>query len=316
MSVHAPAPLPRVSIVIPTFNRKRLLAEAIASVLAQGEQDFELIVVDDGSTDGTAEDLATRHADEPRLRVVRQTNGGSGPARNRGLAEARAPWTAFLDSDDLWDADYLERQLAFAEAHPDADLVIADLRLEGPWERDAATVFTRKAWRAPDSLDAMLEGAWALPSSMLVRTEVARAVGFASEFRHSEDTEFLFRFHAEGHRLEVHPAILGAWRRHGGEGGAAQKIEQASAMGSEHLLMFEKYARTTGRRRAVRRRIARLHALLMVREGRWREARPYLWTWWRLRPDSTRALRYLVTSWVRGRKRPADATPDAAGRPS
>jgi cellulose synthase/poly-beta-1,6-N-acetylglucosamine synthase-like glycosyltransferase len=91
--------VPLFSIVIPTFNRERLIAATLESVLAQTEGDFEVIVVDDGSTDGTEAALAPWR---DRLTFVRQPNQGPGPARNLGAARAKGEYIAFLDSDDLW----------------------------------------------------------------------------------------------------------------------------------------------------------------------------------------------------------------------
>jgi glycosyltransferase involved in cell wall biosynthesis len=108
---------PDVSVIIPTYNRCMMLLEAIDSVLAQSFELFELIVIDDGSTDGTAEDLA-RLAKTNRIQIERIDHGGPAAARNRGVEMARAPLIAFLDSDDLWSPAKLERQLAFMRANP------------------------------------------------------------------------------------------------------------------------------------------------------------------------------------------------------
>ncbi len=286
----------RVSVVVPTYQRRRLVGEALASVLVQSEADFEVIVVDDGSTDGTLESLAPLAARDPRVRLLRKGNGGTASARNAGLDAACAEWTAFLDSDDLWVPDCLERQLAFAAAHPESDMVLCDVRYEGAWGRQEASIFTAPGWLAPDSLGAMLDGAWALPSGMLVRTALGRRLRFSTEFQHSEDTEFLFRFHAEGHRTCIHPAVLALWRRHDGGEGAPQKIEASLAMEREQTRMLARYAHLAGPRSRLHGRIARAQALDLVEAGRWREARPHLWRWWRRRPDSMRALRYLLRS--------------------
>ncbi len=103
----------RVSAVIPTYNRGPLIARAIDSVLAQSRPPDEIVVVDDGSVDDTAERIAP-YLD--RVRYVRQENAGSSAARNRGVEEAVHPWIAFLDSDDHWRPDHLRRMVNAIEA--------------------------------------------------------------------------------------------------------------------------------------------------------------------------------------------------------
>ncbi len=102
-------PAPRISVVIPTYNRARYVAEAVESVFAQTFKDYEVIVVDDGSTDNTKEVLDPYMG---RIRYVRQENRGVGAARNRGISEARGEFVAFLDSDDVWEVEALETFLA------------------------------------------------------------------------------------------------------------------------------------------------------------------------------------------------------------
>lgn len=104
-----------VSVVIPTYNRAALAVEAVASVLAQTHGDLECLVVDDGSTDHTAQVLGG--LDDPRLRILRTPNRGVSAARNLGLFLARGEWLALLDSDDLWKPGKLARQLAYVSAH-------------------------------------------------------------------------------------------------------------------------------------------------------------------------------------------------------
>lgn len=102
----------KVSVVIPTYNSARYVTQAVDSVLNQTYTDFEILVVDDGSTDETAE-VMRRY--EPRVRYIRQSNGGVALARNRGIEEASGQYIAFLDADDTWFADKLERQVTALE---------------------------------------------------------------------------------------------------------------------------------------------------------------------------------------------------------
>jgi glycosyltransferase involved in cell wall biosynthesis len=123
-----------VSVVIPTFNRRELVIEAIASVLAQTYANLEVLVIDDGSTDGTGEAIAARYPSEPRLRYTWQPNAERSAARNTGIAQARGEFVAFLDSDDHWLPDKLEKQLAVFAADPSLDLVHADFTISGNCE--------------------------------------------------------------------------------------------------------------------------------------------------------------------------------------
>jgi hypothetical protein len=106
-----------VSIVIPLYNKAPYVRRALASILTQTWQDFEVIVVDDGSTDGGA-DIVARCADR-RVRLICQPNAGPGAARNRGLREARYELVAFLDADDEWLPEYLARSVGFLSSHSD-----------------------------------------------------------------------------------------------------------------------------------------------------------------------------------------------------
>jgi len=109
------------SVVIPVFNKRHTLARVVRTVLAQALRPFELILVDDGSTDGSLDCVAA--VDDPRLRRLSQANAGPGPARNAGIAAARNEWVALLDADDLWAPDHLEELDRVRSRHPEASLI-------------------------------------------------------------------------------------------------------------------------------------------------------------------------------------------------
>lgn len=126
--------MPLVSVIIPTYNRASWVTAAAASVLGQTFQDFELLVVDDGSTDDTLEALASFRGQATVLRRGRRR--GVSAARNLGAAASRGQWLAFLDSDDLWLPDKLARQMAYLEAHPELLLC----QTEEVWIRNGVRV--------------------------------------------------------------------------------------------------------------------------------------------------------------------------------
>lgn len=112
--------IPAVSVVIPLYNKGPYIARALNSVLAQTFQDFEVIVVDDGSTDEGAE--IVRGFDDPRIRLIQQENRGVSAARNRGIEAARAELVAFLDADDEWLPGFLETIMRLRRLYPEAGL--------------------------------------------------------------------------------------------------------------------------------------------------------------------------------------------------
>lgn len=118
---------PKVSVVIPTYNRAYCVGDAIRSVLEQTYKDFEIIVIDDGSTDNTSEVLAEFGG---KIRVIRQENAGVSAARNAGIRVARGQWIAFLDSDDVWEHEKLYVQMRDLQAHPEVVAHMVDAIIE------------------------------------------------------------------------------------------------------------------------------------------------------------------------------------------
>lgn len=157
---------PLISVVIPTRDSGRFLAETLDSVAAQTHVDHEILVVDAGSSDDTLE-IAGRHA---KARVVPQRSTGLSGAWNEGVAAARGELVAFLDSDDLWHPRKLELQAAYLAEHPDVDLVAARMRFFlSPGEVMPA------AFRRPGLLDT--DHATFFPGNILVRAPLFGAVG-------------------------------------------------------------------------------------------------------------------------------------------
>ncbi|MEW5805860.1 MAG: glycosyltransferase [Acidobacteriota bacterium] len=112
--------MPKVSVIIPTYNRAHYITQALESVFAQTFRDFEVVVVDDGSTDNTKEALSTYMES---IRYIRQENRGEAAARNSGIRASTGEWVAFLDSDDMWEPQTLETLIEASRVNPDAGLI-------------------------------------------------------------------------------------------------------------------------------------------------------------------------------------------------
>jgi len=167
---------PAVSVIIPTYNRGWILREAIDSVLAQDYTDYELIVVDDGSTDDTRQILSSYGRD---IIVLRQPNQGVSAARNRGIGDSRAQLVAFLDSDDLWLPQKLIRQVAFFQSNPDAQIC----QTEENWVRNGVVVNPKKRHQKLSGM--IFEPSLALclvsPSAVIIRKSLFDTVGLFDE---------------------------------------------------------------------------------------------------------------------------------------
>jgi glycosyltransferase involved in cell wall biosynthesis len=214
--VNPSTPVPAISVVTPAFNTAAYLGAAIASVQAQTVGDWEMLIVDDGSTDATravAQAAADRDA---RLRVFATANHGQAAARNLALERARAPLVALLDSDDLWEAEYLAEQMAILEAHPDVSIVSANaVSLGGAY--DGQTF-----WRATSGTERLSAHEIVLHEdavcvmSMFRRRVVDEIGGFDPRFTGNEDYEFWLRAATAGFPIMRNYRPLGIYRRRSG----------------------------------------------------------------------------------------------------
>ena len=190
----------RVAAIVPLFNGRRFIREAIGSILAQEPRPSEIVVVDDGSTDGGGELLAGR----PEIRLVRQTNAGEAAARNRGIRETAAPLIAFLDQDDVWLPRKLALQVACLEADPAIDIAFAQHRL---MVEDGAR------WFRQDALGRVLTAE--LPGTMIVRRSAFARIGpYREEIRLGSDVDWVLRARDAGLGFRLVEEILLLRRMH------------------------------------------------------------------------------------------------------
>jgi len=165
-----------VSVVVPTYNRADTLACTLDSVLAQSYDHFEIIVVDDGSTDGTRELVASRYGGEPRIRYTWQENRGVTGARNTALAMVGGDHVAFLDSDDCWEPWKLQLQLACLKRVPDAGMVWTNLAALDAGGNVIDAAFLRNKYGAYRvfSDDELFSDSWALADVVPELADVVR----------------------------------------------------------------------------------------------------------------------------------------------
>jgi glycosyltransferase involved in cell wall biosynthesis len=195
-------PPPLVSVVMPVFNARSTVLDAVGDVLAQSHRALELVVVDDGSSDGSAE-LARRVA--PGAEVVSQANAGEAAARSRGVEIATGSHLAFLDADDIWVAEKLRLQLDAMRADPAAELVFGHSRLFRSGELDARHQFAGDGEVRPAPN-------W---QTLLMRRETLEEVGpFSTEWKLGSFLEWLSRARQGGHRELMLPEVLLLRRLH------------------------------------------------------------------------------------------------------
>ena len=228
----------RTSVVIPTYNRADYLRQALVSVFAQTRQDFEILVVDDGSTDDTAQVIESMA--DPRLRYLPQANAGRSVARNRGMEMAQGEFIAFLDDDDLYLPHKLQAQVAFLDGHPDVDLVASGVQVI---DESGATLRLWHAWldQPTLTLETCLVACPLVPCSVLFRR------AFLQRFDHwfdpvvvpVEDTDFFLRFLLASGRMAWLPEIVCAYRQHGG----SSQHDGARYMASRQHLLDKLFAR-------------------------------------------------------------------------
>jgi glycosyltransferase involved in cell wall biosynthesis len=180
--------MPRVSIIIPTFNCARFLGQALQSVFEQTYADYEIVVVDDGSTDGTRELLAPL---SDKIHYVYQSNRGLPSARNVGVSKSSGEFLAYLDADDKWYPRKLEHQVAFMDVHPECGLVHSDLTLMDEDDRLIFPDWYRKSKGSHANgfcvMELLQECFIQVPTVIERRICFDRVGGFDERFRRLED---------------------------------------------------------------------------------------------------------------------------------
>lgn len=203
---------PLVSVIVPAYNAERFLGDAVASVLRQTYAELELIIANDGSSDSTADLVERFTAEDARVRPVHKKNGGPSSARNAGLSAARGELVCFLDADDVFLPDKLERQVGFLQFFPSCDLVYSDFYI-GDDQLNPIALWSRSPPDVP-LRELFSYCCWFAPMSPLVRALALAKVGpFDEGLRSSEDWDFWIR--AVQHVTSGYlPGPVGVYRLH------------------------------------------------------------------------------------------------------
>ena len=209
--------VPVASVVIPTYNRKTYIRETLDSVLEQNFPDFEVIVVDDGSTDGTHE-VIQPYLD--RIRYIRQQNRGAAAARNIGVRNARGAYIAFMDSDDLSVPEHLQILYDFLARNPEYAMVIGNgAYLEGRFHNRSTVIAARRAAQLAQrgvTLRDVFDGRVVRLQGVMARKSVLEEIGLLDEwFRISYDLDLTLRI-VKSHRVGFVNQVVYLYRKHGG----------------------------------------------------------------------------------------------------
>jgi glycosyltransferase involved in cell wall biosynthesis len=260
---------PAVSVVVPAHNAGRTISRTLRSILAQTLRDFEVVVVDDGSTDETATRVAELQEGDPRIRLVRQENRGAAAARNAGIVASSGRYTAFVDSDDLLLPRFLELSTKELDASPNAGIAFSDV-----WVFDdvikrihRATLFASQTPPLPlpaDSLEVfrLLLRDNFIPSVITARLAALKHVGGYNESLVStEDWELSLRIVAHGYGVVRLPRPAAIWRDRQGSM-SSDRVRLQKGVLDVYRLVLAQYELEDDARRTAEQELAAAQARL------------------------------------------------------
>lgn len=266
--------IPVVSIIMCAYNAGRYIEEAIDSVQAQTFENWELIVVDDGSVDDTAQKVKAKMQDQ-RIRYIYQKNAKQGKARNNGIAHARAEWISIIDADDRWMPKKLELQLSVAK-ETNADVLCSRANLinaEGNYVGDNQLHTLQTGWLKPQQ--ALLNGRNDIIfSTVLIKKTVLNAVGGFNETPGmAEDYHLFLSFSDRGYTFYRQPEILADYRIHASQTSSTEFVTFMLSVRAYRLIEFKNIPQTQVKS-AIKKRLNRylLHNIETLSAEQRREA--------------------------------------------
>lgn len=283
-----------VSVVIPTFNRANYILEAVTSVLNQTYPHFEVLVVDDGSTDNTVERI--NQLNDVRVRLVKQAHRGVSAALNLGCRSARGDLIGRLDSDDIWLPGFLTETVARLDANPRAALAYAPAQL---MDQDGKLMpeYLGVAPRFPDDhLASLLYGDCVTPMAVVIRRLcLVQVGGYNESYNGTEDWDLWIRL-AENRKFEFVNQVLAHYRVHSQNLTRSGSEQFARLMRDRVRILDTFYARPDAPPNALAiqsiayRNLYQDIALRHVSAGHWREAAVFSWRALQVAPDKLSAL--------------------------
>jgi len=252
--------MPSVSIILATLNRSYFLARAIESVIAQTMVDWELLVVDNGSTDGTEKLIREFKKKDPRIRYLLEAERGISCARNSGIQEAKGEWIAFIDDDDEWLPEKLSRQMAYLRIHPDVSLLYAKT-----WVKDGKGKTTGVKPSNTPALDfGCLIEKDTLPilTVVLKRECIDEVGGFDPGLRVAEDYDLWLRI-SRNYTIAFMDEIVSVYHDHGGN--VSRRANRKFKGYQNALTMFDKLQKLSLNSQHlinIKKRVALLHYFL------------------------------------------------------
>ena len=294
VGIHASSVKPLISVVITAYNVESFIVQSIVSALNQTCTNLEVIVVDDGSKDGTVK--AVEQFDDARLRLIQKENGGCASARNAGVEVARGDFISFLDGDDFWMLNKLERELKCFESHPHADLVFS-LSLIVDEHGESLGILKSNTHRSFSFDDLLVENPIGNGSAVLIKKKALDQAGlFDESLPASSDTDMWLRIaRLNNENFICLPQIFTCYRRR-----ASQTTSDYRRMEKSYELILAK-ARliapnvSRGLERRSRCNANRYHAYIAYEEGDLKAARRQL-----LRSFMSAPVSFLLTtrSWL------------------
>ena len=318
--------MPAVSVIMPAYNVEPYIGEALKSALAQTFADLEVVVVDDGSKDGTADVVKAIAATDSRVRLAQQSNRGLAAARNTALRAARGDCLALLDSDDLWEPEFLATQVAILDAKPHVDIVTGNgWYLEGPRHGQLARPYPDP--RPDPQLASIIGDEWSVFIMSVFRRRVYTDIGpFDESMRSNEDYDFWLRAALAGCVFLRNDRPLGHYRVRT-DSLSASNVRMLRGILHVYTKLRPQIKERPAEMTILQQQISRFEAELLAAEARlaieladFAAAQEYLGALHARRGGASLRLAHLLSRWAPGMlkrvlryKRPRPEAPVSAG---